>query len=292
MAKVAVIGLGAMGSRMARRLLDAGHELIVWNRTAEKAAPLVELGATPAASPADAARRGEAVITMLASPQALEAVTDGPDGIAAGADELGTVIEMSTVGPAAVARLRSALPPETGLIDAPVLGSLSEVEAGELEIFVGGPGSLYERWVPLLSVLGSPMHAGSLGSGAAAKLVANTTLLGVLGVLGEAIALGRGLGLSQKTTFEVLGATPLAAHAERRRPAIESGTYEPPRFTLALARKDADVILAAADEAGVELRLVSAVRAWYADAEEAGLDGKDYAAVLAHILDKANVSDD
>jgi 3-hydroxyisobutyrate dehydrogenase-like beta-hydroxyacid dehydrogenase len=281
--RVAVLGLGAMGSRIARRLLDAGHELVVWNRTAEKANELVAAGATRAESPADAARRAEVVLTMLADPDAVRAVVEGQDGIAAGADDSTTVIQQSTVGPAAIASVREALPDAVGLLDAPVLGSLAEVEAGSLRIFVGGPEELVRRWLPLLSELGSPTHVGPLGSGAAAKLVANTTLFGTIGVLGEALALAEGLGLSRETAFEVLAATPVAAQAERRRPSIESRDY-PPRFTLALAAKDAELVRQAAEAAGVDLRVAAAARSWLADAERAGLADQDYSVVLETIL--------
>jgi len=100
-ARVAVVGLGAMGSRIARRLLDAGHELTVWNRTPAKAEAL---GVPVAASPAEAAASSEVVITMVADPSALEAVTEGPEGVAAGAGDETTAIEMSTVGPGAIDR--------------------------------------------------------------------------------------------------------------------------------------------------------------------------------------------
>jgi 3-hydroxyisobutyrate dehydrogenase-like beta-hydroxyacid dehydrogenase len=253
MSAVAVVGLGAMGSRMARRLLDAGQELVVWNRTSARADELAARGAEPAASPADAARRADAVITMIADPAALQAVTEGPNGIAAGVDETTTVIQMSTAGPAAISRLAQALPAGR-LLDAPVLGSLAEAEAGKIRIFVGGPHELVEEWTPLLSVLGSPLHVGPLGAGSAAKLVANTTLFGTLGVLGEALALAGGLGLDRGTTFEILASTPLAAQAERRQPSLEAGEY-PPRFSLSLARKDADLIAEAAAGAGLDLRL-------------------------------------
>jgi len=280
---VAVVGLGAMGSRIACRLLEAGHDLVVWNRTAEKAQPLVEAGAVAAATPAEAAARAEVVLTMVADPAALRDVTEGEDGVAAGVGEGATVIEMSTVGPDAVRRLGSVLGEQAGLLDAPVLGSRSEAEEGTLKVFVGGPPELVARWTPLLSVLGSPLHVGPLGSGAAAKLVANTTLVGTIGVLGEALALAEGLGLPREQAFEVLAATPLAAQAERRRESIESGEYSP-RFALYLARKDAELVVAAAREAGVDLRLTEAARAWLADAEEAGLGDRDYSAVLARIL--------
>ena len=283
MSRVAFLGLGAMGSRMAGRLLAAGNDLVVWNRTAEKTAELVARGAASASTPADAARDADVVITMLADPSALAEVTEGSGGVAAGVAAPATVIEMSTVGPAALTRLRSALPDGVGLLDAPVLGSLGEAESGALHIFVGGPAAEGARWSPLLSACGTPLHVGPLGSGAAAKLVANSTLLSTLGVLGEALALADGLGLPRDVAFDVLARTPLSAQAERRRPALESGQF-PLHFTLALAVKDADLVHEAAAAAGVDVRLAAAARSWFADAEASGRGDDDYSAVLAHIL--------
>ncbi len=236
MASVAVVGLGAMGSRIAQRLLDAGHDLVVWNRSAEKTAPFVAVD-----TPAQAAEKADAVFVMVSDPQALREVTEGADGILAGARPGTTVIQMSTVGPADVARLASSLPEGVELLDAPVLGSLSEAEGGTLRVFAGGSPDLVEKWTPVLSSLGPVLHVGPVGAGTAAKLVANSTLLGALAVLGEALALGQKLGLSPEATFEVLSATPLAAQAERRREAFETGEY-PRRFALALALKDAELI--------------------------------------------------
>ena len=280
MSKVAFIGLGAMGIRMARRLLDAGNELVVWNRTIEKAQPLVELGAVAAESPADAARKAEVVITMVADPEALREVTEGPNGVAAGASEATSLIQMSTVSPDSIRRLEPLFPK---LLDSPVLGSLTEVEEGTLKVFASGPDELLERWEPLLSVLGTLLRLGPLGAGTAAKLVANATLLGSLGLLGEALALGKQLGLSQDAVFEVLAQTPLASQAERRRPSIESGEF-PRRFALSLALKDANLILEAGEASGADLRLIAAVRDWLAEADAAGWGDKDYSALLAWIL--------
>jgi 3-hydroxyisobutyrate dehydrogenase-like beta-hydroxyacid dehydrogenase len=271
---VAVVGLGAMGGRMAGRLLDAGYEVVVWNRSAEKAKLLVERGAELADSPGDAATRAEALITMLTDPLSLESVLSGI------ASESLTLIQMSTVGPAAVTRLAPAFP---NLLDAPVLGSIGEAESGSLKIFVGGSEPLVEEWMPLLSVLGQPMHVGPVGAGSASKLVANATLVGLIGLLGESLALGEGLGLPRDVVFDVLATTALAQQAERRRAAVESGDY-PPRFALSLARKDAELIDEAAAEANVDLRLVPAARSWLAEAEAAGLGTEDYAAVLTKIL--------
>src|SRR6266567_4631539 len=145
MTAVAVVGLGAMGSRIAARLLAAGREVIVWNRSAGKTEPLTAIGAVAAASPAEAASRVGVLITMVADPAALRSVTEGPGGVAAGAGASLSVVEMSTVGPAAVARLAAVLPPATGLLDAPVLGSRAEAESGSLVTLSAGPAPLVAR---------------------------------------------------------------------------------------------------------------------------------------------------
>ncbi len=119
MTAIAFVGLGDMGGRMAARLLASGHELTVYNRTAERARPLVEAGAAAAASPADAARGAELAVTMLADPAALSAVVEGEAGLTEGLARDATLIEMSTVGPDAVERLRSVLPSSVGLLDSP-----------------------------------------------------------------------------------------------------------------------------------------------------------------------------
>jgi 3-hydroxyisobutyrate dehydrogenase-like beta-hydroxyacid dehydrogenase len=286
MARVAVIGLGAMGSRIARRFLDAGHELTVWNRDPAKAEPLVAAGASAAQTPAEAARRAEVVVTMVADPEALASVTEGPDGAAAGLSPGSVLVQMSTVGPRSLERL-AAVVPELSLLDAPVLGSIGEVEAGTLRVFVGGPAELVERWTPLLETLGTVLRVGPVGAGTAAKLVANSTLVGVVGLLGEALALGTALGLPAEVAFDILDATPLGEQAKRRRPAFESGEY-PPRFSVSLARKDADLILEAAAQNELDLRLAAAAREWLADAERSGRGGDDYSAVLAEIVSRAS----
>jgi 3-hydroxyisobutyrate dehydrogenase-like beta-hydroxyacid dehydrogenase len=262
---VAVLGLGAMGSRIARRLLGAGHDVVVWNRTPEKAAGFPRVAATPA----EGARDAEVTITMLRDTQALREVTRGL--------EPRTLIEMSTVGPAAIAELAPRFP---RLLDAPVLGSISEAEQGALHVFVGGTDELYAEWQPLLAALGTTHHVGPLGAGASAKLVANSTLFGAIGVLGEALRLADRLGLSREAAFEILAATPIAAQAERRRGAIEGNDYAP-RFKLALAHKDAELVSAAAPD----LRLAQASRSWLADAEAASWGERDYSALVAWILD-------
>lgn len=275
MADIAVVGLGAMGSRIARRLIDAGHDVIVWNRDAAKAEGFPQRADTPA----EAAERAEVVIIMVSDPAALAAVSAG---IVAGARPGSTVVQMSTVGVAAVQRLESELPDGVDLLDAPVTGSLAEVEEGRLYIFAGGADEVVARLSPILSTLGTVVPVGGIGAGSAAKLVANFSLISVLAALGEAFKLGRHLGLTNTALFDVLAATPLAAQAERRHDAIESGSYAP-RFALALANKDAQLILDAAGD--LDLRVAVAVKSWYADAMREGRGSEDNSALLATILE-------
>ena len=287
---VAVVGLGAMGRRLAARLLGAGYRTVVWNRTPSKTEALVAAGAVPAKTPRDAAAMGEIVVTMVADPSALEDISQGVDGIAAGAHDALVVIEMSTVGPAAVARLAQTLPASTRVVDAPVLGSLAEAESGSLRIFVGGAESDVRRCSPLLSVFGRPIHVGESGAGAAAKLIANLALFGTLVMLGEALALADALGVSRDAAFDVLGATPLAAQVKRRRAAIEAAEFER-RFSLELARKDTELITGSAQAAGLQLPAAAAARNWFLAAEAEGFGQRDYTAVLARILDGATRTD-
>lgn len=291
MATIAFIGLGGMGSRMAGRLIERGHTVHAWNRTQARTSELAAHGAHAHSSPAAACAGVDLAITMLADPAALHAVTAGPDGIAAGLPREAIAVEMSTVGPAAIEQYVADLPAGQPIVDAPVLGSLGEAEAGTLRIFAGGEDSTIDAVWPVLEDLGQPTRVGGLGHGAAAKLVANLTLVGTLGLLGEALALGRSLGLDQATTFDVLAVTPLGAQANRRRPTVESGNYER-RFALSLAVKDADLILAAAADAGLDLRLAAAARSWFADAVDAGHGDDDYSAVVAEVLDRNSSSAD
>ena len=277
MTTVAFCGLGRMGAPMAARLLDAGHELRVWNRTPGKAGPLVDAGATEAGSPAEAAAGAEVVITMLADPAAVEEVVAGA-GLRAGA----TLVEMSTVGPDAVRSLAAGLPEGVDVLDAPVLGSVPQATDGTLKVFVGGEAEVFERCRPVLEAMGTPRHLGALGAGAAMKLVANSTLGALMTGLAEALALADALGLEESPVLDILSESAIGTTVKSKRDKIESGVYEP-NFSLALAAKDLRLVTQAAETAGVELRLAPAARSWLEQADEHGLGDLDYSAVIADI---------
>ena len=279
MAKLGFCGLGQMGAPMARRFLEAGHDLTVWNRTAEKADPVAAAGAAVAASPAEAATGADGVVTMLADPAALREVLLGEAGVAEGLGPDATVIDMSTVGPDAV---RGLADERVSLIDAPVLGSVPQAEEGSLRVFVGGPDEAYERWAPVLAAVGTPIHVGPLGAGAAVKLVVNSTLGALMSGLGGALALGDALDLDQSTVLDVLADSPIGVTARSKRERIESGSY-PPNFKLALAEKDLRLVTETAGRLGIDLRVAPAAHRWLADAEGAGFGELDYSAVTARI---------
>ncbi len=280
--KVGFCGLGQMGTAMARRLLEAGHELAVWNRTPAKAAPLADAGATVAATPAQTAAGAEAVFTMLADPAALNTVMFEEQGLAAGLRPGTALIDSSTIGPDAIRSVATRLGPEATVLDCPVLGSIPQAEQGTLKVFAGGPAEALARFRPVLEALGTVFPFGPLGSGQAMKLVANSTLGGLMTTLGEAVALAQALGLDLHQVFDVLVASPIGVTATGKRSLVESGTY-PPNFRLALAVKDLDLIAEAADRAGIELLIGEAARFWYAQALAAGLGDLDYSAVVAAI---------
>lgn len=282
MATVAFCGLGRMGEPMARRLKGADHELVVWNRTPGRAAGLVDAGARLATTPAEAADDADAVVTMLSTPDALEQVVFGDAGVAAGLSGGTTLIEMSTVGPDVVRDLADRVPDGVDVLDAPVLGSVPQATDGSLEVFVGGAPEVFERWRPLLELMGRPLHFGPLGSGAAMKLVANSTLGTLMSALGEALALADGLGLDQAMVLDALSESPIGTTTKGKRGRVESGEY-PPNFTLALAAKDLRLVGEAAQRIGLDAKVAIAARAHFEAADDAGLGALDYSAVIAHI---------
>jgi 3-hydroxyisobutyrate dehydrogenase-like beta-hydroxyacid dehydrogenase len=284
MTRVGFCGLGQMGLPMARRLIDAGYDLQVWNRTASKAKSLS--GATATASPRSVAQDAEVIITMLATPEAAQQVIAGPDGVASAIAPGATLIEMSTIGPQAVHELRAALPSGSTMLDAPVLGSVPQATDGELKVFTGGDARLVERWRELLETFGTIWHMGELGQGAAMKLVVNSTLGALMTALGEAVALATALGLDREKMLDILAESPIATTAKSKRSNILSRTYKP-NFKLGLAAKDIRLVREAASKAGIELKVAKAAGQWLDEADASGLSTLDYSAVIAQILGEA-----
>jgi 3-hydroxyisobutyrate dehydrogenase-like beta-hydroxyacid dehydrogenase len=281
MAKIAWLGLGAMGTPMASRLIEAGHDVIVWNRSRAKAETF-EGRATIADTPSDAARGVDAAVTMLATPEAVDEIVLGDEGALAGLGDSGTLIDMSTVGPDYVAGLRGRLPEGLELVDAPVLGSVSNAGDGSLKVFIGGSDEAYARWSEVLAPLGKTMHMGPLGSGQAMKLVANSALAGLMSLTGESLALADALGLEQDNAIAGLLESPLGPAMKRKIDKFESNNYTP-SFTLELMLKDMRLVDDHAAKRDVDLKLIAGAREWITRADEHGYGGYDYSSVVAEI---------
>jgi 3-hydroxyisobutyrate dehydrogenase-like beta-hydroxyacid dehydrogenase len=281
MAKLGFLGLGAMGAPMVACLIQAGHQVTVWNRTRSRAEAFVGR-AQVADSPAEAARTVQTVITMLATPDALSEVLFGDHGVAAGVQPGTTLIDMSTVGPDHVVEVAARLPDGVEFIDAPVLGGVANAVDGTLQIFVGASQASFARCRDLLAPMGTPIHLGPTGAGAAMKLVANATLAGLMSLVGEALALADGFGLDQQRVIAALLESPIGPALSRKLDKIQTDRYTP-SFRLSLMRKDLGLVLDAAQRRGVELKLAQDAAWWMEQAEQQGLGGDDYSAVVAQI---------
>ncbi|MFJ6940843.1 NAD(P)-dependent oxidoreductase [Streptomyces sp. NPDC101132] len=260
MEKIAFIGLGGMGAPMARHLMSCGHRLTVWNRTADKAAPLVAEGAVAAATVAEAVRGADVVITMLADPAAVLAVAqDLVPALRPGAHWIDT----STVGPEPVRELAAGLPAGVTLTDAPVMGSVDRAATGDLWVLAGGPlPGPVER---VLERLGAVTRCGGPGAGAALKLVLINAVIGGVAVVAEALRLGRALGLPEELVRTELARGPLAGAVGRT---FAEGVH----FPVSLAAKDLGLATALAD-----LPVLEAVRAGLVARPE--LAGQDLALI-------------
>ncbi|GAA1823175.1 hypothetical protein GCM10009735_67480 [Actinomadura chokoriensis] len=260
-----------MGSPMAGRLLDAGHDVSVWNRTPGRTAPLAGAGAAVHATPAEAAAGRDLVITMLTDADAVEDVLFGGDGAVRALEPGAVIADMSTIGPDAVRRVRDRLPDGVGHVDAPVSGSVPQAEAGELVILAGAADADLARCADAFEALGTVRHVGPPGSGAALKVVVNSVLVGNVAVLGEALALADRLGVDTGLALDALS----RISPQARRLLDGAG---PPRFTLALAAKDLALALGGPGRPGV----LSAVQSRTESALAAGLASDDLTALADH----------
>lgn len=261
-----------MGAPMARNLAAAGHDVTAWNRSAEKAEGIE--GVTAAGSVAEAVRGAEAVITMLADADAVDAVVREALPALDGA----LVVQTSTIGPEATARLAEQVP---GLVDAPVLGTKAPAEEGKLIVLASGPEDARERVDPLFDAIGAKtLWLGEAGAGSRLKLVINTWLLALTEGLAEAIALAEALDVDPRTFLDAIDGGPMGAPYANLKGKLMMEREYPPSFPLELALKDARLALAAADQQGLRLGALAAIAEQMERAVEAGHGKDDMAATI------------
>ena len=237
--RVTILGTGKMGGAMARRLKSQGHELTVWNRTRERAAAL-GVGRV-AATPADAARDADVVISMLTDAVAVRTAYLGEDG-AVSAAKGQVFVDMSTAGPDVSAEIAPRLQNAGAqYVEAPVIGSVPAVEAGSLVVLASGSDAAIERARSVLEAMGEVRRVGDLGSAAALKLIANSMLAGVTALGAELHAAGTGAGLDAENVFWAISR--IAPVLNMRKAGLVEHRYEPVMFSLHDAVKDVGLAL-------------------------------------------------
>jgi 3-hydroxyisobutyrate dehydrogenase-like beta-hydroxyacid dehydrogenase len=279
---VAFIGLGAMGEPMARNLAASEHGLTVYNRSPKRAHAVIALGATLAASAADAASAAEIVCTCVSTPEALRAVLLGEEGAIAAARPGTLFIDFSTVDPSTVREIADACANHgCRFLEAPVSGGVKGATASTLTIMVGGDEDDLERADPVLRILGQNVfRVGPIGSASAVKLI-NQMLVGVhLAVALQAFVAGQRAGVDPQVLYDVV-TTSTGDSAMLRRGA--RNLFEDdfsPGFKLDLLLKDLRLASALGDEVGVPLTLSATARQLYESAREQGLGDQDIAAAV------------
>lgn len=283
--KVAVLGLGIMGSGMARHLLAAGFDVAVWNRSADKAAALGEAGARVAASPADAATGAAIVVAMLANDDVSKIVWTGDDGALAVMGEGAVAIESSTLtGDWVFDLAREASARGIGFLEAPVTGSRDQAAQGTLRFLIGGEADVIAVARPAFEAMGSALvHLGPVGSAATVKL-ANNFLCGVQAAsLAEAISLfeKHGLDIEQAMSIIFDGApgSPMVKGVGRR---MLDRDYAP-HFLVPLMAKDLGYAAQTLADAGISSAIAAAARQRFLDADAAGEGHRDIAAIVEPI---------
>jgi 3-hydroxyisobutyrate dehydrogenase len=287
---IGIAGTGRMGAAMAARLLEKGHEVTVWNRTAEKTRGAAAAGAKVAATPAGLAAHSEVVISVLTHAAAIAAAYRGPDGLLSGPVAGKLFIDMSTVRPE-TERALSAQVREKGaaLIDCPVGGTVGPAREGKLLGFVGGEPGDVARARPLLEQLCRRVeHVGPVGAGASMKLAINLPLLVFWQAFGEALSMCAPLGLDPARMVEIFADSSGGPNMLKTRgPAIAaalSGKDVPTTFDVDSIRKDLRTMMEEAEGLGVSVPLVSRTLACFDEAARAGLGAGDGAMLPAHWL--------
>jgi 3-hydroxyisobutyrate dehydrogenase len=285
MTHVTFLGLGVMGSGMAPRLINAGFDVTVWNRSADRAEPLRQRGAAVAASPREAAESADVIIGMVADDAASRAIWTGDRGALAGVKPGALAIESSTLSPEWVLELaRLANGKGCAFIDAPVTGSKPHAASGEVLFLVGGAAEDLERARPVLRPLSRDIvHLGPVGSGARMKLVNNFVSAVQTVALGEALAFSECCGLDPEAALSVISngapGSPIVKTVGARMMARDYSV----NFCLKLMRKDLTYAIAEARRCGVPLKTAATAAELFDNAIADGRGDADFAAVAESI---------
>jgi 3-hydroxyisobutyrate dehydrogenase-like beta-hydroxyacid dehydrogenase len=281
-AEVGFVGLGVMGGGVARRLLDAGHPLTVWNRTREKADPLLDAGARWGESPRDVAEASEFVFTMVTNTAAVRAVCEGRDGILAGLGPGKVYVDMSTASPAnsrALAEQVEQLGAQ--MLDAPVSGSVITLEQGKLSIMVGGDAEAFERARPILEAIGPKVfHLGPNGAAVTMKIATNLSLAVQMLAFSEGVLLAEKSGIPREQAVEVMLASVIASPMVAYRGPFVLEQPDEAWFDVNMMQKDMNLALELGRELDVPLPTTAVTNELLTAARGMGLEEQDFAVVF------------
>jgi 3-hydroxyisobutyrate dehydrogenase-like beta-hydroxyacid dehydrogenase len=288
---IGFIGMGHMGSHMAQRLLEAGYQLAIYDRTPERAQEVAQQRATVARTPRELAAQCEVLMACVTDDEAQQSVMFGQDGALAGVHGGSMIIDLSTVSPDASRRLYQAAKQQgVSMIDAAVSGSVPQVEQGSLVIFVGGEQETYQQCKPILDVLGkSSSYMGASGMGTTMKLVVNTLLGLGMQALAEAIVLGEKAGIEKRLLLDVLGQTTVLTPGQKSK--LENVKLEqyPNNFALSLMHKDFRLVLSEAYDLSVAMPATAAAQQMYTAAMAKAMD-EDFSIIIKFMEELAGVS--
>jgi 3-hydroxyisobutyrate dehydrogenase-like beta-hydroxyacid dehydrogenase len=279
------VGLGEMGGRMVKRLLDAGHPVVGYNRTRAKAQWLIDRGMRFADSPRAAAQAAEVVFSMVSDTAALDAVAHGPDGIVAGLRAGATWVEMSTVSPSAARTLAPEVEKRNAtIIDAPVSGSQITLDAGQLAFIVGGDPAALERVRPYLLAIGPTItHVGPLGAAVTMKIAINLGLAVQMLAFSEAVLLAEKAGIDRGRAVEALLKSVIASPMVKYRGPQVLDMPKEPLFNVAMIQKDLQLALDLARSVGVPLPTTAVTQEMMTAARGMGLGEYDFAIVFGFL---------
>jgi 3-hydroxyisobutyrate dehydrogenase len=294
MTTVAFLGLGRMGAPMATAVAAAGHQVVLYNRTREKAERLGErIEASVAGSPREAAAKADVVITMLADEQALLGVLDGDEGVLAGLRRGAVVVDMGTTGPGGVRRVAGRVLDAGGtLVDAPVSGSTGAAEAAALTVMVGGPEDSVNCVRPVLESMSKAVyHLGGVGAGSVVKLAVNNIIYALGNAVAESLVLAERAGIDRAKVYDVFENSAIAAPMVKyRHDAFLDPERTPAAFAMKLAEKDLALIAELAESVHLPMTQARANLELIGAAVDAGLGERDMADVAVYLREELAAS--
>lgn len=292
MANLGFVGLGVMGSRMAKRLLDSGHSVIGYNRTKAKAQWLLDAGMAWGSTPCAVSESADVTLSMVTNTTALKAVVEGPDGILAGLGPGKFYVDMSTVSPAASQGLATRVAEKGAhMLDAPVSGSVTTLEEGKLSIMVGGDAAAFEKVRSILQDIGPKVtHVGGNGLAVSMKIATNLSLAVQMLAFSEGVLLAEKSGIKRETAVEVLLNSVMASPMVKYRGPFVLNMPDEAWFNVNMMQKDMNLALEMGRELEVPLPTTAATNEMLTAARGMGLAERDFAIIFEVLARMSGVS--